>query len=284
MTIQKRDFYQDITNQIIEQLESGTIPWLKPWKDGKNADPSMPYNAASKRAYNGVNVLILWGSNYHSNGWVTFKQALDLGGKVKKGEKGTLIAFWKFINKKDEDGEKSNFPVLRTYTVFNIEQCEDLTLPLIEPVIVEKTTALELASHNGATVKHVGSKAFFSPVQDTISMPPQTNFSSHAHYDSTLLHELTHWSGHKSRLDRDFSGRFGTQSYAFEELVAEMGSAFLASSLGVSECTLQNTAYIKTWLTVLKNDKKAIFTASSKAKQAAEFLQEATEGAAEVAA
>ena len=277
MAKQKRDFFQQITNQIIEQLESGNIPWLKPWKNGKNADPSMPYNAATKRAYNGVNVLILWGSQYSSNGWVTFKQALDLGGKVKKGEKGTSIAFWKFLNKKEADGNESSFPILRTYTVFNIEQCEGLKLPKIEAIITEKTTALNLALSNDAVVNHVGNKAFFVPSKDYISMPPQKNFDSNAHYDSVLLHELTHWSGHKNRLDRDFSGRFGTESYAFEELVAEMGSAFLASSLGVTECTLQNTAYIKTWLKVLKNDKKAIFTAASKSKQATEFLLEAVE-------
>lgn len=286
MTNKKRDIYQEITDKIIGQLESGNIPWLKPWKDGKNADPSMPYNASTGRAYNGVNVLILWASDFESNGWLTYKQAQSFGGNVIKGEKGQTITFWKFFKKADEStGEERSFPMLRTYTVFNIDQCEGLEkLPAIQPIITESTTALELALNNGANVRHLGNKASFSPSNDYITMPPQKNFSGVEAYESTLLHELTHWTGHKDRLERDFTGRFGSEAYAFEELVAEMGSAFLSASLGISECTLQHSAYLESWLKVLKSDKRAIFTASSKSKQATEFLLEnATNQVAEAA-
>ncbi len=272
----KRDLYQEITNKIIEQLEGGNIPWLKPWKDGKNADPSMPYNAATGRAYNGVNVLILWSTNFESNGWLTYKQAQSLGGNIKKGQKGQTVTFWKFFKKTDKlTNEETSFPMLRAYTVFNVEQCENLeNLPQVKPIITEATTALELALTNGATVKHHGNEAFFSPSSDCITMPPQSNFNSIDNYESILLHELTHWTGHHNRLDRDFSGRYGSESYAFEELIAEMGSAFLCASFGVTECISKNASYIKSWLKVLKSDKRAIFTASSQSKKATEYLIE----------
>ncbi len=277
-TKKKVDVYQVVTDQIIEALEGGSIPWLKPWKDGNNADPSMPYNASTGRAYNGVNVLLLWSKPYESNGWLTFKQAADCGGNVKKGEKSTLITFWQFFKEK-KDGQETGqtIPMIKSYRVFNVEQCENLEkLKDVQPVVAPDTDALDLAIASGATVKHGGNKAYFSPSADYIQMPPHANFKESTGYDSTLLHELTHWTGHKSRLERDFTGRFGDQSYAFEELVAEMGSAFLCTMLGVSECTLQHTAYLQSWLKVLKTDKRAIFTAASKAKQAAEFLTQST--------
>jgi len=273
---QKVDVYQVVTDQIIEALESGTIPWLKPWKDGNNADPSMPYNAATGRAYNGINVLLLWSKPYDSNGWLTFKQAADCGGNVKRGEKSTLVTFWNFL-KETKNGVETgkNIPMIKSYRVFNIEQCENLEkLKKIEPIVTPDTDALDLALLNGAVVKHGGNKAFFRPTADFIQMPPHTNFTNSNGYDSTLLHELTHWTGHKDRLERDFTGRFGDESYAFEELIAEMGSAFLCASLNVQENTLQHASYIESWLKVLKNDKRAIFTAASQARKATESLLE----------
>ncbi len=270
----KFDIYQIVTDRIVEALEGGSIPWLKPWKDGNNADPSMPFNATTGRAYNGVNVLLLWSMPYESNGWLTYKQAAACGGNVKKGEKSTLITYWQFFKEKKNGVETGNsIPMLKYYKVFNVEQCENLEkLKAIEPLEIETTSALELSQNNGACVKHGGNRAFFKPSADYIQMPPQANFNESNGYDCTLLHELTHWTGHKSRLERDFTGRFGDESYAFEELIAEMGSAFLCSMLNVEENILQHSSYIESWLKVLKNDKRAIFTASSQAKKATEFL------------
>ncbi len=270
----KIDVYQAVTDRIIESLESGSIPWLKPWKDGNNADPSMPYNASTGRAYNGINVLLLWSMPYESNGWLTYNQAASCGGNVKKGEKSTLVTFWQFLKEKKKGRETGRtIPMIKHFNVFNVEQCENLeNLKTIEPIVIDNTDALTLAKNNGATVKHGGNKAFFKPSADYIQMPPQANFNESNDYDCTLLHELTHWTGHKARLERDFTGRFGDDAYAFEELVAEMGSAFLCCSLGVQENILQHTAYLQSWLKVLKADKRAIFTAASKAKAACESL------------
>lgn len=268
----KIDVYQVVTDKIITSLESGTVPWLKPWKDGNNADPSMPYNAATGRAYNGVNVLLLWAMPYESNGWMTYKQAQDCGGNVKKGEKSTMITFWQFIEEKKE-GVKTGrtIPMLKKYNVFNVEQCENIKVKIVKPMVTEETDALKLALSSGADVRHGGNQAFFKPSADYIQMPPQDNFKADQ-YDCTLLHELTHWTGHRARLARDFTGRFGSEAYAFEELVAEMGSAFLCCMLGVKENVLQHASYIESWLKVLRDDKKAIFTAASQSKKAVELL------------
>lgn len=272
----KIDIYQVVTDRIVESLEQGDIPWLKPWKDGKNADPSMPFNASTGRAYNGINVLLLWSMPYQSNGWLTFKQAADCGGNVKKGEKSTLVTFWQFLKEKINGLETGKtIPMIKSYRVFNVEQCENLDkLKTIEPIEISDNSALDLALSNGAVVKHGGNKAFFRPSADFIQMPPQANFNESNGYESTLLHELTHWTGHKDRLERDFTGRFGTDSYAFEELIAEMGSAFLCTILNVQENTLQHTSYIQSWLKVLKADKRAIFTAATQAKKATQLLTE----------
>ena len=272
----KVDVYQVVTDRIVTALEQGDIPWLKPWKDGKNADPSMPFNASTGRAYNGINVLLLWSMPYSSNGWLTYKQAADCGGNVKKGEKSTLVTFWQFLKERVNGLETGKtIPMIKHFNVFNIDQCENLEkLKTIEPIEISDNNALDLALNNGAVVKHGGNKAFFKPSADYIQMPPQANFKESNGYESTLLHELTHWTGHKDRLERDFTGRFGTDAYAFEELIAEMGSAFLCTMLNVEENTLQHTSYIQSWLKVLKTDKRAIFTAATQAKKAAQLLTE----------
>lgn len=273
----RKDIYQEVTDQIIEQLESGTAPWLRPWSGAGKATAAMPHNAHSGRAYSGVNVLLLWSQSFSSNGWLTYKQAQALGGNVRKGSKGTRITYWgKALSKKTD--EKA-FMFLKTFTVFNLDQCDDIPVEKLysapETIEHDDTPAYTLAMANDARVLHEGSKACFIPSVDVIKMPSQDAFKGVNGYDATLLHELTHWSGHKSRLKRDLSGRFGNAAYAAEELIAEMGSAFLCAQLGVELKGLQHASYLESWLEVLRSDKRAIFTAASQARIATEFLMEA---------
>jgi antirestriction protein ArdC len=275
------DVYKVITDKIVAALEAGNIPWVKPWKDGQGyGSEALPYNGVSGRNYNGVNVLLLGCSTYGSNAWFTFKQAQGLGGSVKKGEKSTMIVFWsrKIIKDKKTGEEKPSF-MLKYFNVFNLEQCEG-----IDPAKVKRpktgtmqdTTATIVAANHGATVNYGGDRAFFSPMTDSITMPVQDTFQSIEAHDATLYHELTHWTAPKCRLDRDLSGRFGDESYAFEELVAELGSAFLCARVGIEQVT-QSSAYIQSWIKVLKNDKTAIYKASKLAQAAADYLLPQTE-------
>lgn len=271
-----RDIYQDVTDRIVTALESGTVPWLRPWRDDKSGSALEPFNAATGRPYNGINLLILGSMPFADLGWLTFKQALDVGGNVRKGEKGTGVIFWKFEARKDEEtGKTKTVPFARMYTVFNVAQCDGIIADKLKrpaaPTIGD-TDMNALTSRAGATVRHGGDKAFYTTNGDFVSLPSLSAFRGIDHYQATLAHELTHWTGHKSRCAREFGKRFGDQAYAFEELVAEIGSAFLCARHGVALDGLQHPAYLANWLQVLKADKRAIFTASSKAKEAATFL------------
>ena len=241
----------------------------------------MPYNAISKRGYNGLNVLLLWGASqdYGCNGWLTYKQARAAGGHVRKGEKGTRIIFWKMLQKdsktkRDDSGNpvKESFPMLRTYTVFNIRQCDGLDLVAPEPVHVEPDSITESIRAMVPVNIAGGDRAFYRPATDEVTMPRPDQFHQFTDYTSTLLHEATHATGHKSRLGRDLTGRFGGESYAAEELIAEMGSAFLCAAIG-HDFNPQHSSYIKSWLRVLKDDERAIFTASSMAQKAADYVK-----------
>jgi len=271
------DIYQTVTDRIITALEQGTAPWLKPWAEGKCGTMG-PFNAATGRPYNGINWLVLG-----EGGWLTFKQAKELGGSVRKGEKGTQIVFWSFPKIKDtETGEEKVVPFAKGYTVFAVEQCEGLNeakLKAPAPITAGQTSINVIAAQAGAQVRHGGSKAFYSPSTDHVQMPSIDAFESADAYAGTLAHELVHWTGHQSRCDRQFGKRFGDDAYAFEELVAEIGSAFVCAQTGIPLEGLQHTSYVASWLKVLKNDKRAIFTASSQAKKAAEFLLEQEEQA-----
>lgn len=274
----KFDLYQTVTDKIIASIEQGTLPWVKPWKgDTRTGNASLPFNAVSGKNYRGVNLMLLslaGMSDFTSNAYVTYKQAQKLGGNVKKGETGYIVVFWSIVEKKDSNGEKTNIPMLRYSTVFNVDQCEGIDPSKIKsPIVpeVKSTSALQLAELNGAKVNHGGDKAFYAPLFDQITMPHQDQFKSEDDYNATLFHELTHWTGHKSRCNRDFANRFGSEAYAFEELVAEMGAAMLCANAGI-EYTTQHTAYIAGWLKVLKDDKRAIFTASKQAMLAVDSL------------
>lgn len=270
------DIYQTVTDKILTALESGNIPWIKPWKDSHGyGDAGLPYNGSNGRNYNGINLLLLGMGGYSSNAWVSFKQAAAMGGSVKKGEKGSMVVFWSRKVKKDKDGnEKATF-LLRYYTVFNIEQCEGIAPEKVKrPKVgtIANTTAHGVAIQHDANLSYGGNRAFYSPATDSIQMPPQEAFKSIQEHDATLFHELTHWTSHKARCDRDLSaGRFGNAEYAFEELVAELGSAFLCARVGIEQTT-QASAYIQGWIKVLKDDKTAIYKASKLAQQAADYL------------
>lgn len=286
----KRDVYQEVTNKIIEALEaakkdSKKLPWIKPWKNSATgAAVSMPHNAATGRAYSGVNVLLLWCTEFTSNGWLTYKQAKDLGGNVRKGEKGTLITFFKPLNIKENEGtpeEKTKkIPLIKGFTVFNVEQCdfpedakiyEGKTIPEFDGSQVS-----DIAEKVGAKMELGGNTACFIPSADLIRMPHKQQFKSEEHFEATLAHELTHWTGSKKRLARDLAGRFGSESYAFEELVAELGAAFLCAQLGIEkeEISAGHESYIQSWIGKLKEDNRAIFGASSLARQSNEWITE----------
>lgn len=282
----RRDLYQEVTDKIIASLERGTAPWVKPWQDRRDACATMPYNYHSKRSYHGINTVLLWAAayekSYTSPAWLTFKQALDMGGHVRKGEKGQTVIFWKFLDRTERDeqtGEEKarRVPMAKAYTVFNLEQCEGIEPPAPVQEIPEEdrhATAEAFILGTGAEIIHGGNRACYIPSFDRIHMPHRAQFLAGiglGHYYATALHEITHWTGHKSRCARDLNSRFGTESYAAEELIAELGAAFLCAQLGI-EGELQHPQYIESWLRVLKQDNRAIFTAARLANQAADYL------------
>lgn len=284
-----RDMYKEVTTRIVAELESGALPWLQPWRGGAGVIPSMPANAVSKRAYSGVNVFILWSAaiehGYQSAQWLTYKQAIQLGGNVRRGEHGQAIIFVAKVPNKnakpDANGNEKTFSLMKTYTVFNVEQCDNLpavltTVAPLAPVAELDSTYKAFVAATEARISNGGDKAFYMPSTDSIVMPPVAAFKTLDSYKATELHELTHWTGAKHRLARDFSGRFASEAYAFEELIAEIGAAFLCAHLGVVG-ELRHAGYVANWLKVLKGDNKAIFTAASQASKAADLLRSFSE-------
>jgi antirestriction protein ArdC len=281
----KCDIYSEITDKIISQIEAGILPWVQPWAGGSAL--SLPKNASTAKSYSGVNILLLWDAlftrGYDRNQWLTFKQAIAIGGAVRKGEKGTTAVYAdSFVPKKEQeaasqrDGEPRRVAFLKRFTLFNIAQCDGLPAELFAPIAaVSETNAIPAAetllASSGATIQRGGERAYYNTVEDFIRIPEQSSFFEPINFYRTALHELTHWVGHKSRLARDFSGRFGNEAYAREELVAELGSAFLCASLGIVP-TVRHADYIGNWLTILKNDSRAIVSAASHASKASDFL------------
>lgn len=277
------DLYQSVTNRIVFELENGgTLPWLKPWKNANPIGSLMPHNFATGHAYRGINVPLLWHEaserGYANHLWLSYKQALAKGGQVRKGEKGTEIVFTKKLRGKDEDEKPRQFSMLRTYHVFNVAQVDGLNIPVPEQLAegTRNATIDALVSETGILVNTGGNQACYVPALDYVVMPHRGQFVSEESYYATLFHELGHATGAKHRLDRDMSGRFGTHKYAAEELVAEMCSAFMCASTGVTG-ELRHAGYIQNWITLLKEDDRAIFTAASKASQAADYLMPAEE-------
>jgi antirestriction protein ArdC len=266
--------YQEVTDRIVANLEKGVIPWVKPW----HTENTLDKNIVSQNEYNGINRLILGMSGFNSNVWGSFKQWDSLGANVKKGEKGTAIVFYKPLSstKVNEQGENENsfYACLKTYYVFNAEQVEGIE---IKPRAVENKPFLnnelidQLVANTGATLKHGGNSAYYRPSEDYINMPIKSDFMEESGYYATLLHELTHWSGAKHRLDRTKGKRFADTAYAFEELIAEIGSAFLCEKYSVKG-DIRHEGYIASWLKALKNDNKMIFKASAYAQKSTDFI------------
>lgn len=276
------DIAQVITDRIISELEQGAAPWVKPWKDVRNGNANgQPYNPASGTIYRGANwtFLTLIGSTFSSNAWVTLKQANALGGHVKAGEKGTPIVFWKPLAVKDRANpdQVTHVPMLKHYYVFNLDQCEDVALPVRESLApetwepCEKAQSLTDSLNLAGGLSHGGNRAFFRSSTDSIVMPEKGQFTSRESYYATLLHESIHATGHESRLKRLTPARFGSENYAYEELVAELGAAMLCAHCGL-DGDLRHADYIGSWLKALKDDKKFIISAAGKAQAAMDFL------------
>lgn len=275
------DLYASVTQQVITALEAGTPPWVCPWDRGHGT--ALPANLSTSRPYRGINVLLLnlqqMARGYTLNRWITFQQARALGGCVRRGETGTGIVFFKMMERDEaanDPGTRRVIPLLRSFTVFNAAQVDGLPEALTAvPAPPEGWTPIgaaeELLTRSGAVIRHGGDRAFYRPADDVIQLPLQVMFPQACHYYATALHELTHWTGAPGRCNRVLSSRAHIEAYAFEELVAEMGAAFLSSHCGLPG-ELQHASYIESWLTALRSDKRLIFTAASLAQKAADFL------------
>ncbi|NNE40785.1 MAG: DUF1738 domain-containing protein [Marinicaulis sp.] len=289
------NLYDDVTAKIVAELDAGRFPWAQPWMSAKGASrgeattiaAGLPKNAQTGRSYSGINILLLWGAaienGFADQIWLTFRQAKALGGSVLKGERGSMVVYAdKFVPKDEqarvekEGGDASFVPFLKRYTVFNAAQCEGLpqeltasATPLPECETIPRAESLIKATR--ADFRIGGDKAFYAPSKDFIRVPPQPAFFEQINYYRTCFHELGHWTGHASRLNREFKGRYGSHAYAREELVAELASAFVCASLSIAP-TVRHADYLGSWLEVLKEDNRAIFNAASLASKAADFV------------
>src|SRR6267142_1803785 len=282
----RASLYDEITDKIIAELEAGRVPWVQPWGTASAKAPlALPKNASTARQYGGINVLILWGAvierGFTGQSWLTFRQALSLGGH--KSERGTTVVYAdRFVPSNEkrraaETGEEVQaIPFLKRFTVFNTDQCADLpgeiatTAPPPPPNLIEPTVEA-LIQATGITFRIGGERAFYAPAEDYVQVPPPQAYFEPINWHRTALHELGHATGHPSRLNRDQSGSHGTKKYAFEELVAELSSAFSCASLGIVP-TVRHADYIGAWLDVLREDNRAVVRAASQASKAADFL------------
>ena len=276
------DVYQIVTNRIITLLEQGTIPWQKPW-----IEPGIPMNLLSKRPYRGINLWLLLSLNYERNLFLTWDQLKKIGGSVKQGEHGHVVVFWKTLKKNadmEEEERKKNIPLLRYYKVFNIEQCKDIPENLVElkterhqehDRLLQCEQIIERMPSR-PDIKHKEQKAFYDIERDYINMPRKKSFKTIESYNCTLFYELVHCTGHKKRLNRpsfNEMAKFESEQYSIEELVAEMGAAYLCSLTGIGHRVIENSAaYIAEWLKKLMNDKKFIIRAAGNAQKAVDYI------------
>jgi antirestriction protein ArdC len=290
----KPDVYSRVTSQIINAIEQGVSNWRMPWHtSGKFA--FSPINVTSKKPYRGINTVCLWAAaqakGYERGEWGTYQQWQERGAQVRKGENATLVVFWKFANNSaetDDDTPRSGSRLLftRGYSVFNAAQVDGYT-PILDadtPIEQRIESAEQFFSRINARVVHLGNRAYYSPDADTITLPPFAAFFTAMDYYSTRAHETGHWTAKADRCNRELGKRFGDNAYSVEELIAELTAAFVCAHLGLSsEPRPDHAQYIASWLRVLKADKRAIFTASSKAQQAADFMIQHSQALAEVA-
>lgn len=278
----KQTIYETITNQIVEAIEAGAGDYRMPWHRSR-FDIASSSNAETGRAYRGVNVLALWmtaqARGFSSGQWATYSQWQAQGVQVRKGEKAASVVFWKPLEasaaERAHDAEPAGRFVARGYSVFNADQVDGYEAPAVPQLPEsERIAAAEtFFAAVPAEVRHGGNSACYIPSADRVQMPPFGQFHRAQDYHGTLAHELTHWTGAKHRLNRDLSTRFGSEAYAMEELIAELGAAFTVGQLGLPSVPREDHApYIADWLRVLKNDSRAIFIAASRAQAAADYL------------
>lgn len=286
----KDEIYATVTDTIVAALEQGAsaADWRAPWhSSGVN---ELPFNVVSKKLYRGVNTIVLWSQQmvmgYASNEWATYDQWEKLGAQVRKGEKATLVILWKPVSnkaKRDAGEERDDYLLTRSYNVFNADQVDGYETIKVErdPFAVNEAAHAFFASL-GADVRHGGASAYYTPAADRIQLPLPEDFTDGVGYYATSAHEHTHWTGHETRCNRDLVNRFGSESYAAEELVAELGAAYVCGILGLSnEPRLDHAQYIASWITLLKHDSSAIVTAASKAQQAVDFMVKLAESKTE---
>jgi len=284
----RTSLYTEITDKIIAELEAGRVPWVRPWgTDAAKAPLAMPRNASTHRRYSGVNVLILWGAvidrGFSGQSWLTFRQALSLGGNVRKGERGTTVVYADRFTPEDErrraeeTGEAPGaIPFLKRFTVFNVGQCEGLpeeittVAPPPPPGLIEPQVEA-LIRATGVDFRIGGNHAFYNPRFDFVQVPPPQAYFEPINWHRTALHEIAHSSGAAHRLNRDLTGSFGSKKYAFEELIAEISAAFLCALLGIIP-TVRHADYIGSWLDVVREDNRAVVRAASAASKAADYI------------
>jgi antirestriction protein ArdC len=278
----KTDMYKEVSDRIARELENGAAPWVKPWSATPGAN--IPCNAVSNRPYSGCNVLLLWTAR--ERGWptprfLTFKQAKEAGGTVRAGEKGEHVFFVKRIVVKDKKTEEDkSISMMRVYSVFNVAQCDGLPESIVKgkhieaPKNTEERCALadSFVATLGADIREGAGEAYYAPGADFVSLPSFESFKSAAGFQNTRFHELGHWTGHKSRNDRNLRNAFGTKDYAAEELVAELTAAFLCAEFSI-DGELRHAGYIATWSKLLRDDSKAFFKACSAAQKAADYMR-----------
>jgi antirestriction protein ArdC len=281
-----QDLYSQTTARIVAALERGVVPWVRPWSQISDA---IPVNAHTRRPYRGVNFILLsleaQTRDFKVNRWLTYRHAQELGGQVRKDEQGTPIVFWQLrkigvvaeaFPEHDELPVTSPkvYPLLRAYRVFNVAQIDGLDLRYTQattPAWESEARAEELLLMSGARFRQGGTRAYYQPATDEIHLPPRAAFATGAGFYNVALHELTHWSGHPSRCARDLTGRFGDAGYAAEELIAEMGAAYLCAYCRI-DGELRHVGYLQSWLRVLRSDRRAIFTAAAQAQRAADYI------------
>jgi antirestriction protein ArdC len=299
-TTERKDVYSRITARIVEYLEKGVRPWIRPWNAEHAAGRITRPLRHNGQPYSGINILSLWMSaltqNFAAPIWMTYRQAAEFGAHVRKGEKGSLVVYANSITRTEHDAKtgedlEREIPYMKGYTVFNVEQIEGLpeiyyakAAPTLDPV-ARIAHAEAFFTCIGAAVKHGGNRAYYAQELDYVQMPPFEAFRDAESYYATLAHEVTHWTKHPQRLNRDFGRKsWGDEGYCREELVAELGSAFLCADLELhQEAREDNAAYIATWLEVLKNDSRAIFEAAAHAPRAADYLHRLQKPKAEAA-
>lgn len=283
---ERRDVYARVTDRIVQSLEQGVRPWHQPWTGGLTDGRMVRPLRHTGTPYRGINILLLWCAamegGFASSHWMTYRQASELGAQVRKGERGSLVVYADRFVKKDAsangDEAEREIRFLKGYIVFNVEQIDGLpaqytTRPAPREAFPLSDTVESFVAATAALIRHGGDRAFYSPADDVIVLPDPAAFRDAASYTATKAHELVHWTSHPSRLDRTLGKRFGDDAYAAEELIAELGAAFLCADLGIAaEIRDDHAAYVADWLRVLRSDRRAIFTAAAHAQAAADYL------------